>query len=435
MGTQKKLLVVAVAGFGWDFSRKAAAPGGLTFRRTETIFPALTCPVQASFRTAALPFAHGMVGNGLFFKHLHRVMFWEQSAGLVIGPRIWDAFRAPERRVGMMFWQQSLGEAVDLVLSPRPIHRHHGGMIQDCYGQPPDLYERLCAAVGRPFNLMHYWGPLASAKSSGWIADATAAVMQTPGLAPELLLSYLPHLDYDLQRFGPDSARAFQSLEKTLAYLSHLRNIAETAGYDWLFFGDYAIESVTGGPLFPNLALRDAGLFQPSIVRGMAYPDFHASPAFAVADHQIAHVFAAHRLAAHRAEEVLGGMNGVAEILDRAAQKKAGLDVARSGDLVLVAEKGSWFAYPWWRGAREEPDFASHVDIHNKPGYDPCELFLGWPPGSVSRDPARVRGTHGRRGPDTSVAWASSLAFDEAPSSVIDLSRRVQEFFSAGVRS
>ena len=74
------------------------------FQPAETIFPGLTCVFQASFRTGAVPREHGLVANGLFFPELTKVLFWEQSARLVEGPRIWEKFRANGGKVGLMFW-------------------------------------------------------------------------------------------------------------------------------------------------------------------------------------------------------------------------------------------------------------------------------------------------------------------------------------------
>ncbi len=416
----RRLLVIDVAALGWDLVAEVPSPGW-TFRKAEPVFPAVTCTAQATLRTALPPSGHGVAGNGLWFADLKKVLFWEQSAALVEGPRVWEPLRARGGRVGMMFWQQSLGEAVDLVVSPRPIHKHEGGMMQDCYTQPGPLYDRLCRDLGRPFNLMHYWGPLASAKSTAWIVDATCAVMAASDLAPDLLFTYLPHLDYDLQRRGPGSGAAARSRSEVLAFLDQLRASAEANGYDWLVTGDYAIAPVTQPAVFPNRALREAGLFWTRTVKGMAYPDFFNSPAFAVVDHEVAHVFARDEAARHRARDVLASLHGVERVLDRAAQRELGLDHRRSGDLVLVAAPGAWMAYPWWTDRREAPDFATHIDIHNKPGYDPCELFFGWPPLSISQNTARVRGTHGRTGPDRRVAWATSLPLDVEPRTHLDL--------------
>ena len=421
-----KLLVIDCAALGADFAARGPAPAGLAWRRAETVFPALTCVAQASFRTAVAPGDHGLVANGLFFPELRKVLFWEQAAALVQGPRIWSALRARGGRVGMLFWQQSLGEDVDLIVSPKPVHKHEGGMIQDCYTQPHDLYERLCAATGRRFNLMHYWGPLASHRSSAWITDATLAVLRAPDLAPDLLFTYLPHLDYDLQRRGPDDPAAARARAQLLGFLDRLVQGAAETGYDVLLFGDYAIGPVTRAAVLPNCALREAGLFQVRRLKGMAYPDFFASAAFAVVDHEVAHVFTQGETATRRAREVLAALPGVGAVLDGDARRTMGVEHARSGAFTLVADPGAWFAYPWFTDKREAPDFATHVDIHNKPGYDPCELFFGWPPPAVSMNTAKIQGSHGRTGPGAEIAWASTLSFDFEPRTLLDLARGVR---------
>jgi predicted AlkP superfamily pyrophosphatase or phosphodiesterase len=411
-----KLLVVQVAALGHDLV--ASLPG---FRSAQSFFPALTCTAQASFRTAALPREHGMVANGLRHPDLRKILFWEQSSALVQGPRIWSRYRAAGRKVGMLFWQQSLGDPeLDLVLSPAPIHKHSGGMIQDCYTQPPGLAAYLHRELKHPFNLMHYWGPLASRKSSAWITDCTCAILRSTEFAPDLLFSYLPHLDYDLQRRGPGSSQAKKSLAFTLACIDRLKAEAQARGYEYLFYGDYAIEPASVA-VFPNRALHTAGLLHTRELKGMLYPDLFASPAFAMVDHQIAHVFTRNDTATAAARDALTGLPGIESILDRRAQATLGLDHPRSGALLLIAQPGHWFAYPWWTHRKQAPDFATHVDIHNKPGYDPCELFFGWPPGTVSMNTARIRGSHGR--PGDRVAWTSSLSFAAEPGTMLDVAR------------
>jgi predicted AlkP superfamily pyrophosphatase or phosphodiesterase len=321
----------------------------------------------------------------------------------------------------MMFWQQSLGDDdLDLVLSPAPIHKHSGGMIQECYEKPEGLNKRLLAQTRRPFNLMHYWGPLASRKSSAWITEATCALLRDKQFAPDLLFSYLPHLDYDLQRHGPGSRQALKSLDFTLECIARMKMEAQTQGYHWLFYGDYAIQAVSGA-VFPNRRLREAGLLKTRQIKKMLYADLFASPAFAMVDHQIAHVYCRDPVAVSEARDALAGLPGIESMLDREAQIDLGLDHPNSGDLVLVAESGKWFAYPWWTERKHAPDFATHVDIHNKPGYDPCELFFGWPPPSVSMDTSRIRGSHGR--PGDHVAWSTSLEFAAKPASMLDVAR------------
>ncbi|HEY3901440.1 MAG TPA: nucleotide pyrophosphatase/phosphodiesterase family protein [Chthoniobacter sp.] len=427
MTAPKKLLIVDIAAFGWNLVSHLADS---EFKPAQAAWPALTCSAQASFRTAALAEQHGIVANGLFFPDLTKVLFWEQSAKLCEGPRIWEKFRAQGRKVGLMFWQQSMGEDVDLIVTPAPIHKHSGGMIQSCYTQPASLESRLNEAIGRPFNLMNYWGPLANYKSSDWIVDAVVTVMGQPDLAPDLLLTYIPHLDYDLQKHGPKSEEAEKAMDILVGYLTRLKAACRDFGYDWIFVGDYAIEPVQRGAVFPNRALRAAGLFQVRDIRQMAYTDFFTSPAFAVVDHQIAHVYCRNAETVAAAKQCLQALPGVAEVLDRKAQKKRGIGHRRSGDLVLVAEGGAWFAYPWFE-KKEAPDYASHVDIHNKPGYDPCELFFGWPPGSVSFDTTKIHGAHGHVGEGFEIAWTSSLPLDPPPASFLDLARATQNWMEA----
>ncbi len=434
MNTNKtKLLVVQAAGLGFDFLKThgTLSMAGMEFRPLESIFPALTCPVQASFRTASRPEQHGMTGNGIYDRRLRKPMFWEQSSAMVDGERIWDSARAAGRTVGMLFWQQSLGERVDLLLSPAPIHRHHGGMILDCYSQPAGLYPTLCRKLGRPFALRHYWGPMASAKSSQWIAEATTCILDDPALAPDLCLTYLPALDYDLQRYGVGHARSLEALMALRGQLELLAGAADRNGYGLVVFGDYAIADCGQGAVLPNAALARAGLLKLREVRGMLYPDFHASRAFAMVDHEIAHVVVRDAAARNEAALVLGTLPGIRDIMDRESQRQAGIAHADSGDLVLVADDGWWLAYPWWQAKRQAPDYASHVDIHNKPGYDPCELFSGWPPGSVSLDTGRIRGSHGRIGPGREAAWAAT-SLEAAPTSLLSLALSVKGLLNNG---
>ena len=410
MSDERKILVIEVAGLGYEFlcRNHGANWEGMMFSAADSVFPAVTCTAQASFRTASSAGQHGMVGNGLWDRRYAKARFWEQSSLLVEGGRIWEKFRKAGGSVGMLFWQQSLGEDVDMLLSPAPIHKHHGGMIQDCYCKPAGLYDELCQKIGRKFNLMHYWGPMASYKASEWIAEATVEVLGS-GSAPDLLLTYLPVLDYDLQRFGTEHPRSKKALEHLLRQLKMLKEAADANGYELLIFGDYALADVTKAPVYPNRELRKHGLLNVRNVKGMAYPDLHTSSAFVMVDHEVGHLFIKDQSKNLELRSVLEEMPGIAEVLDSDQQKEYGIDHANSGDLVLVATEGSWLAYPWWSDASEEPDYASHVDIHNKPGYDPVELFWGWPPGSVSRKAERIGGTHGRVGENRKIAWASSF--------------------------
>ncbi len=430
-----RLLIVQCAALGHDLARtRGPKLAGMPIQKARPVFPALTSVAQASFRTGLPPSRHGMVGNGVWVPDLRKALFWEQAAHQIEAPRLFTALQAQGRRVGMCFWQQSLGETADLILSPKPVHKHSGGMIQDVYSQPHDLYQEISRAVGRRFNLMHYWGPLAGPGSSRWITDAMIAVLERPD-APDLLYAYLPHLDYDLQRHGPDHPKAAAALAELDALLTRLRETARAAGYAVLVYGDYAIRPVTEGAVFPNRMLREAGRMRVRTVKGRAYPDLFASRAFAMVDHEIAHLYIDDPADVPRLRDLFADHPGVGEVLDSAARSRAGVDHPRAGRLTLVAETGWWFAYPWWDARREAPDFATHVDIHNKPGYDPCELFWGWPPPSVSLDTSKVRGSHGRAdGAEREVAWATDAPLAAAPDTLLGLARTAHDWLAGLAR-
>lgn len=432
MGVGKKkrrLLVVQVAGLGWDFVCRSDSQAllGQPFRSAATVFPAVTSTVQATFRTATLPAQHGVVANGWMERELRKVFFWEQSSTLVQGKRVWEPLRAKGGRVALLYWQQSLGEAVDVLLSPAPIHTHHGSMLEATYSRPDGLYDRLVTRLGGPFALRHYWGPMASVRSSDWISRATAAVLHDCGAQPDLCLTYLPGLDYDLQRYGPDHVKGQAAWSAVRTQLERLLLSAAETGYDWLVYGDYAIVAATRGAVRLNLALRQDGWLQTRRIGRRLYADLHASRAFAVPDHEVAHVYVSDPSDAPAVEACVRAVAGVEQVMGSAARRDAGLDHRRSGELVAVAAPGAWFTYDWWEHGREAPDYARHVDIHSKPGFDPRELFWGWPPGCVSLDTGRVGGTHGRTGDGRDVAIAASCGLGSVDN-VLGLARWIGEW-------
>jgi predicted AlkP superfamily pyrophosphatase or phosphodiesterase len=262
-------------------------------------------------------------------------------------------------------------------------------------------------------------------KSGEWIASATAALLADAKLAPELCLVYLPSLDYDLQRYGPAEPRSQRALASTLAQLERMLAASHASGYDVLIFGDYAIGPVTGGPVYPNRALLEAGLLATRTVKGRLYPDFHRSRAFAMVDHEIAHVYVPNRDDLEPVRKALQSLPGVEHVLEH---DKVGHP--RSGELVLVAREGFFFVYPWWSDSRRAPDYATHVDIHNKPGYDPCELFFGRFPWQTGQDPRRIKGSHGRTGPARRACWAATFDLGQ-PSSLIELAAALRRHLEA----
>jgi predicted AlkP superfamily pyrophosphatase or phosphodiesterase len=345
-------------------------------RPLKSIMPAVTCPVQATFMTGLLPRDHGIVANGWMFRDLMEVWLWRQSNRLVAGEKIWEAGkrRDPAFTCANLFWWFNLAASHDVGVTPRPIYKADGRKLPDCYATPAVLRDELTAKLG-PFPLFQFWGPATSITSSRWIAEAAKHVMASR--SPVLTLVYLPHLDYDLQRFGPDEShpRVAASLRQIDTVAGDLITNAEQAGMRVVILSEYGITGVDQ-PVHINRALREAGFLAVREEDGGELLDPIASLAFAVADHQVAHVYVAKAELIGPVRHILQNLAGVAEVLDEAGQRAQDLDHPRSGELVAIAAPNAWFTYYYWTEERCAPDFARTVEIHRKPGYDPVELFV-----------------------------------------------------------
>ncbi len=343
-----------------------------------TILPAVTCSTQATMVTGRMPREHGVVANGWYFRDLAEVWLWRQSNRLVgcEDEKLWNVGR---RRFGAdfttakMFWWYNMYADVDWSVTPRPVYPADGRKLPSIYTDPPEFKDQLQGTLGR-FPLFNFWGPTADIKSSAWIAQATRRVMEEK--RPTLTLCYLPHLDYDLQRFGPDSPEARRACGEIDRVAGDLIDWARGAGYEIVVLSEYGITPCSDA-VHINRVLREAGLLRVQTVDlGWELLDAGASEAFAVSDHQIAHVYVRDPARLSAVKTLLEAVDGVDRVLDRAAQAEFGIDHTRAGELVCVAQPDRWFSYYYWLDAARMPDFARSVDIHRKPGYDPCELVL-----------------------------------------------------------
>jgi predicted AlkP superfamily pyrophosphatase or phosphodiesterase len=263
--------------------------------------------------------------------------------------------------------------------------------MEALYSRPRQLASELVSKLG-PFYLRWYWGPAASIKGSRWICQATIHVWENYGL--DFLFTYLPQLDYTLQQFGPSSPQVLIDLGKIDELIGELWAAVKKRHGVMVVLSEYTMEQVSGA-VFINQALRRTNLLEVREVNDMEYLDPGASRAFAVVDHQIAHVYVRpgmERIIASVLEEV----PGIEQVLDREAQAGYRINHPRSGDLICVAESGKWFCYHWWKSPQRAPDFARVVDIHRKPGYDPLELFLDEDSKGISLETALIKGSHGR---------------------------------------
>lgn len=355
------------------------------------ITPAVTCTAQSTYLTGRLPTDHGIVGNGWYCRDLGEVLFWKQSNRLVAGEKIWHEAkrRNPAFTCANSFWWYAMQTDADITLTPRPLYCADGRKLPDCYTAPMGLRDRFNAEFGQ-FPLFQFWGPATSIASSEWIAKATMALERE--FSPTLQLVYLPHLDYCLQKQGPkgDISRDLGEID-TLC--GHLIDYFSERGCRIVILSEYGITQVSR-PVHPNRLLREAGLLSLKVDQEREYLDPMTSRAFVVADHQIAHVYVRNKDDIPAVRQLFTGVPGVEKLLDRDGKREHGLDHERSGELVLISDADSWFTYYWWDDDSRAPDYARTVNIHAKPGYDPCELFLD---PSISFPRVKIAGTLARK--------------------------------------
>ena len=352
-----------------DFARRC---GGI--RSLIPDLPAVTCTVQSSILTGTTPAHHGIVGNGWFDRTQNEVQFWKQSSALVGGERIWDLARKrdPSVTTANLFWWNAMYSTADITVTPRPIYCADGRKLPDVWTNPSNWRDELRSEIGE-FPLFHFWGPAADIQSTDWIARAT--MMTVAKFDPTLTLVYLPHLDYAIQKFGPADPRIRSELREIDGVFAALLKFFDDRGIRVSVISEYGISPVAGA-VHLNRVLRDAGFLTLRDELGREMLDAGASRAFAVCDHQVAHIYVAHERDRSEVQRILQATAGVEMVLDAQGKHAAGLDHPRAGDLVAISTADSWFAYPWWNDDARAPDFARTVDIHRKPGYDPCELFL-----------------------------------------------------------
>ena len=334
------------------------------------VTPAVTATVQSTYLTGLLPSRHGIVGNGWLFRDTMEVRLWHQSNRLVQAPKVWE--RVPDITCANLCWWFAMYSSADVTVTPRPMYPADGRKIPDCYTKPYALRDSLQAELG-PFPLFKFWGPGASIESTKWIAQAARLVERQ--FDPTLTLVYLPHLDYELQKQGPAPETIRPQLGELDTIAGDLIDFYEERGAYVIVLSEYGLVPVSR-PVHPNRILRSAGLIGYRIELGREVIDVGGSDAFAVADHQVAHVYVRDPARVPEVRALFDGVRGIGEVLDETGKRQYGLDHERAGGLVLIAEPDAWFTYYYWEDDTKAPDFARTVDIHRKPGYDPVELFL-----------------------------------------------------------
>lgn len=379
-------------------------------------FPAVTCTAQSSIVTGTCPREHGIVANGWYDREAAEVKFWKQSNHLVHGEKIWDALKRenPDFTCAKLFWWYNMYSSADYSMTPRPLYPADGRKVFDIHTHPMDWREQVKADLGE-FPFPSFWGPGAGIGCSKWIAGA--AKWTEEKVSPTLSLVYLPHLDYGLQKWGPDAAEMEEELLGIDEVAGDLIDYYESRNVRVMVLSEYGISPVSK-PVHLNRLFRERGWIQVKDELGRETLDAGGSRVFAVADHQVAHVYVRDAAMLREVRGFLDEVDGVAEVRGSGEMWGDGVGAGRAGDLVAVSDPDAWFTYYYWSDDSKAPDFARTVDIHRKPGYDPVELFIdpeiGMPKWEVAKfllkkklglrglleviplDATLIKGSHGR---------------------------------------
>src|SRR6266699_3126876 len=389
-------------------------------------FPALTCTAQSTYLTGASPAHHGIVGNGWYERQLDEVQFWKQSNHLVQGRKLWEELRErdPKFTCAKLFWWHNMYSTADYSITPRPAYPADGRKVFDIYTWPYSIRGAIKKKLG-DFPFPTFWGPGAGVRTpqgppdaaSRWIAESAKWIENK--YQPTLSLVYLPHLDYNLQRYGPTAKPTphpsregnesrgsgglpaarntglespvnpqagkpalrpinpaiHRDLEQIDAIVGDLISFFQSRSVEVLLLAEYGFTNVDR-PIHLNRLFREKGWVTVKDELGLEMLDCGASKAFAVADHQVAHIYLNDPSIETEVIALLENTPGVAGILGARGKVEMGINHSRAGDLIAVAAEHAWFTYYFWLDDRKAPDFSRCVDIHRKPGYDPVELFL-----------------------------------------------------------
>lgn len=367
-------------------------------QRLTTSFPAVTWPAQASMLTGKLPDQHGVIANGFYWREQKEVEMWTAWNEKIQLPQIWDLLHEVSADIKSLAWfpMLSKGSGADYICMPKPVHNPDGSESLWCYTQPQQYYGDLIETIGH-FPLQHFWGPLANIKSSEWILHS--AVKAITDFRPQFSYIYIPHLDYAAQKTGPNSPAALQAVTDLDDIMGQMINgVHATLGKDnvvWMIASEYVISEVDHVS-YPNRLLREAGLLHVLSQEDGEHLDLD-SPAWALVDHQIGHIFVRDRCpeTIEQVRQIMEQQEGIAEVLAGDERSKYGLEHERSGDVITVSASNSWQAYYWWLDDTLAPGFARTVDIHRKPGYDPVELHFDMETKSIPLDATLIKGSHG----------------------------------------
>ncbi len=340
----------------------------------EPLIPAVTCSMQATYLTGKTPAEHGVVGNYWYDREYDEHRGWKQSEHLIKGRKLWEHLREtdPEFTCAKIFWWFNMYSSADYTITPRPIYCADGKKVFDVQTAPMKLTKKLKRKIGK-FPFQAFWGPMAGIDSSHWIARSAKWFEEQ--YSPNLNLVYLPHLDYNLQRIGPEGPHISMDLGQIDAVVGDLIRFYENRDVKVVLLSEYGITQVDRA-IHINRLFREKGWLVWRDELRKEQLDLGSCQAFAVVDHQVAHIYVNDKSILGEVRNAVTELDGVAQVMDGSMRNYYGMEHPRAGDLIAVSDEKSWFTYYWWEKDRKAPDYARTVDIHRKPGYDPVELFM-----------------------------------------------------------
>ncbi|HVJ84097.1 MAG TPA: alkaline phosphatase family protein [Caulifigura sp.] len=411
-----------------DLSRK-----GVSVPLTHS-FPAVTAPVQATLTTGVGPERHGVVANSLYLRDKGEVETWPAWGEMVQAPPIWETLKQRDATITSALWFPALAKRANadlvcmLTTDNADLDRS-----RTCDTRPPELSAALQDSLG-PFPGAQPRG--ARLKQAAWIVDS---FVQSAYVArPRFSYVALSHLEMAALKFGPDSTEVLTAVAELDMAIGALVDGFAAAGIKdvtWLVASEYCIGPVTSVGS-PNRTLREAGLLTPVASDGVEHLALRDAKAFALVDHQLAHVYVRDHADIASVAAALRGDPAVDQVLVGEARAAVGLNHERSGEIVLLARPESWFAYDWWL---DDADAPRVVPAHQKLGWDPVELLRNEQDSGRWPDATLIKGAHGlvtteasRGGILVSSESHPWLAGRESGVRDTDVSRLVFELFGLG---
>ena len=326
--------------------------------------------------TGTLPREHGVVGNGWYFRELAEVLALAPVERLVAGEKVWE--RRARARLRASRCASSSGGTT---WTRRRLVGHAAPDLPGRRAQDPGVYTQPAGARATssqralgPFPFFDFWGPRAGHRARAAGSPTRARTCSTTQ-RPTLTLVYLPHLDYDLQRLGPDDPRdRRRRCARSTRVVGELdRARAARAAREVVVLSEYGIDAgdrrrprqpraARGGAARACATSRAARLLDAGASRAPSRSPTTRSRTSTCATRATSREVRASARAARRASSACS---------TRRASARPGSTIRARASSVAVAAADRWFTYYYWLDDARAPDFARTVDIHRKPGYDP----------------------------------------------------------------